>query len=196
MATMTIRPEGRRDVAAREALLDAAFGDARFARTAERLREGRLPANGLSFVACGAAGLIGTVRLWNISAGPGRPALLLGPLAVAPHARNRGVGAALVEHAVQAARDAGHAAVLLVGDAPYYGRLGFSAEKTGALWLPGPYERERLLACETASAALDGARGLVSPTGRAAPAPNAKYDLAALVASVVRNDNNPAPRAA
>ena len=196
MATMTIRPEGRRDVAAREALLDAAFGDARFARTAERLREGRLPAKGLSFVACGAAGLIGTVRLWNISAGPSRPALLLGPLAVASHARNEGVGTALVDHALWAARDAGHAAVLLVGDAPYYGRFGFSADKAGALWLPGPYERERLLACEIEPGALDGARGLVSATGRRLPPPFTKQDLAALVASLVRNDNKPAPRAA
>jgi len=196
MATMTIRPEGRRDVAAREALLDAAFGAARLAKTAERLREGRLPAKGLSFVAHNGAGLIGTVRLWNISAGPGRPALLLGPLTVASHARKEGVGATLVHHALAAARDAGHAAVLLVGDTPYYGRFGFSADKTGALWLPGPYERERLLACEIAPGALDGARGLVSAAGRRLPAPYTKQDLAALVASLVRNDNKPAPRAA
>ena len=142
------------------------------------------------------AGLIGTVRLWNISAGPGRPALLLGPLTVASHARKEGVGATLVHHALAAARDAGHAAVLLVGDTPYYGRFGFSADKTGALWLPGPYERERLLACEIAPGALDGARGLVSAAGRRLPAPYTKQDLAALVASLVRNDDKPAPRAA
>ena len=194
MATMTIRPEGRRDVAAREALLDAAFGDARFAKTAERLREGRLPAKGLSFVAHNGAGLIGTVRLWNISAGPHCPALLLGPLAVASHARNQGVGAALVQHALQTAHHDGHAAVLLVGDAPYYDRFGFSVEKTVALWLPGPYERERLLACEIEAGALNGARGLVSATGW--PVPHVEPNLAALVASVVRNDNKSAPRAA
>jgi predicted N-acetyltransferase YhbS len=194
MATMTIRPEGRRDVAAREALLDAAFGDARFAKTAERLREGRLPAKGLSFVAHNGAGMIGTMRLWNISAGPNCPALLLGPLAVASHARSQGVGAALVQHALRTAHAAGHAAVLLVGDAPYYGRFGFSADKTGALWLPGPYERERLLACELMPAALDRARGLVSATGW--PVPHVEPNLAALVASVVRNDNRAAPRAA
>jgi len=196
MATMTIRPEGRRDVAAREALLDAAFGEARFARTAERLREGRVPAKGLSFIAGNGAGVIGTVRLWNIAAGPGHPALLLGPLAVASHARNQGVGAALVQHALRAASAAGHAAVLLVGDAPYYGRFGFSAAKTGALWLPGPYERERLLACELVPGALDRARGLVGATGRRLPAPYTRQDLAALVASLVRNDNKLAPRAA
>jgi predicted N-acetyltransferase YhbS len=192
MAQMSIRRESRHDVAAREALLDAAFGEGRFAKTAERLREGRLPAKSLSFVACTEAGVIGTVRLWNISAGANRPALLLGPLTVAQHARNRGVGAALVRHSLHAARAAGHAAVLLVGDAPYYGRFGFSDAKTGALWLPGPYERHRLLGCEIEPGALDGARGLISATEQ----PQAKPDLNALVASLVRNHNIPAPRAA
>jgi predicted N-acetyltransferase YhbS len=166
-----IRPETRRDLAAREALLDAAFGEARLAKIAQRLRENRLPAEHLSFVACRDGKLIGTVRLWNVSAGPGRPALLLGPLAVARECRNGGIGAALVRHALAAAAACGHAAVLLVGDAPYYGRFGFSSEKTGALWLPGPYERHRLLACELRPGALDGALGPVTATGRtAAPA--------------------------
>jgi predicted N-acetyltransferase YhbS len=164
---MTIRTEAKRDVAAREALLDAALGAARFAKAAERLRDGRLPAHGLAFVACDRGKLVGTVRLWDVSAG-GRPALLLGPLAVASHRRNQGVGAALVRHALTAATARGHAAVLLVGDAPYYARFGFAAEKTADLWLRGPYERDRLLACELRPGALDGARGLISATGRAA----------------------------
>src|SRR5262245_57896142 len=189
MATMTIRPEGRRDVAAREALLDAAFGEARLAKTAERLREGRVPAKGLSFIAGNGAGVIGTVRLWNIAAGPGHPALLLGPLAVASHARNQGVGAALVQHALRAASAAGHAGVLLVGDAPYYGRFGFSAAEIGSLWLPGPYEPERLLACELAPGARDRPRRLVRARRRRPPSPYTRQDLAALVASLVRNDN-------
>jgi predicted N-acetyltransferase YhbS len=107
---------------------------------------------------------------------------LLGPLAVASDARNRGTGAALMRHALRAAQRRGHGGVLLVGDAPYYGRFGFSAEKTGALWLPGPYETHRLLACELVEGALDGARGLISATGRPAPLP----DLAALVAAARR----------
>ena len=53
----------------------------------------------------------------------------------------------------------GHRAILLVGDAPYYARFGFSAEKTGSLAMPGPYERHRLLALELVEGALDGARG-------------------------------------
>ncbi|MBV8827031.1 MAG: N-acetyltransferase [Bradyrhizobiaceae bacterium] len=189
---ITIRPETIRDIVAREALLDEALGAARFTKAAERLREDRLPAEWLSFVACREGKLVGTVRLWNVSAGPGRPALLLGPLAVARHCRSAGIGTALMRRAMAAASSEGYAAVLLVGDAPYYARFGFSAEKTGDLWLPGPYERDRLLACELRAGALDGARGLISATGRHAPKP----DLAALVTNFTRNDITAPPRRA
>jgi predicted N-acetyltransferase YhbS len=167
--TFKIRHETPFDVPHREALLDAAFGEARFTKTAERLREHRLPERGLSFAACADGRLVGTVRLWNISAGPGRPALLLGPLAVATDFRGCGVGGALMRHALEQVQRRRHRAVLLVGDAPYYGRFGFTAEQTGALWLPGPYERGRLLACELMPGALAGARGLINPTGRVEP---------------------------
>jgi predicted N-acetyltransferase YhbS len=166
---ITIRHETSFDNAWREALLDGAFGDGRFSKTAERLREHRLPEDGLSFVACAGRRVIGTVRLWNITAGPRRPALLLGPLAVAPDFRERGVGGDLIRRALEQAQRRGHQAVLLVGDAPYYGRFGFTAEKTGALRLPGPYARDRLLARELVPGALGGARGLVSATGRGEP---------------------------
>jgi predicted N-acetyltransferase YhbS len=166
---ITIRHETPFDVARREALLDAAFGDGRFGKTAERLREERLPAEGLSFVACADGRLIGTVRLWSIAAGPGRPALLLGPLAVAAAFRQCGIGGDLMRHALDEAQRHGHQSVLLVGDAPYYGRFGFTAEKTRALSLPGPYARDRLLARELVPGALKGARGLVRATGRSEP---------------------------
>ena len=182
-----IRDENLRDVEAREALLDEAFGDCRFAKTCERLREGRLAAAGLSLVAVSADGkdeaagrLLGTVRLWSVSAGPGRPALLLGPLAVAGERRGQGIGAALMTAALARAHALGHRAVLLVGDEPYYGRFGFGAGLTGGLWVPGPVERERFLARELVPGALTGARGLVSPAGDRQPLP----DLAALVAAV------------
>jgi predicted N-acetyltransferase YhbS len=191
MAMITISYETAFDVAAREALLDAAFGEARFAKTAQRLREDRLPTDGLSFVARSGGQFIGTVRLWDVSAGPGCPALLLGPLAVAASARNRGVGSALMRHALTEARDRRHAAVLLVGDAPYYGRFGFSGEKMGGLWLPGPFERHRLLGCELVPGAFDNARGLVNATGRREPKP----DLAVLWQRAV-NDRSLAPHAA
>jgi predicted N-acetyltransferase YhbS len=166
MRMITIREETPFDVAPREALLDAAFGDARFAKTAERLREQRRAADGLSFVACADDGrLIGTVRLWNIAAGRGRPALLLGPIAVDADFRCFGIGAALMRHALACAEARGHGAVLLVGDAPYYDRFGFTTEATGTLTLPGPYARERFLARELVPGALAGAQGLVSATG-------------------------------
>ena len=175
---VTIREEAFRDVAAREALLDAAYGDARFTKTSERLREGRLPADGLSLVAVDHGRVVGTVRLWQVTAGPGRAALLLGPLAVDPAHRNRGIGTTLMRRAIARARLAGHRLILLVGDAPYYGRFGFTAEKTGELWMPGRFERERLLALELKADALAGARGMIAATGQFAPVP----DLALLVA--------------
>lgn len=160
-----IREELPTDVAARERLLDASFGDGRFEKTCERLREGRKPADGLSLVLERDGALVGTVRLWHVSAGPGRPALMLGPIAIDGRLRGLGLGAKLMREALARAKALGHGAVLLVGDAPYYARFGFSAERTGALRLPGPFERDRLLALELSPGALDGARGLVAATG-------------------------------
>jgi predicted N-acetyltransferase YhbS len=176
----TIQHETPFDGARREALLTDVLGEARFTKTSARLREHRLPAEGLSFVARAKRRVIGSVQLWNISAGPRRPALLLGPLAVTADCRNRGVGTALVHRALNEAREGGHRIVLLVGDAGYYDRFGFSSEKTQSLWLPGPHERHRLLAVELAAGALDGAHGLVHATGRFIPKP----DLSALVAGL------------
>ena len=156
---ISFRTERPADVAAREALLDVAYGPVRFTKPSQRLREQRDPA--LSLVALEQGRVIGTVRLWPVSAGTSRPALLLGPLAVYPDCRRRGVGAALMRRALRAAQEAGHAAVLLVGDASYYGRFGFTAEKTQALSIPGPYEPERLLALELAPGALDRAHGVI-----------------------------------
>jgi predicted N-acetyltransferase YhbS len=157
----TIRKEKPADTAAREALLDLAYGPVRFSKTSELLRAGRQAARGLSFVAIDEGRLVGTVRLWTAMAGANRPALLLGPLAVHPDHRNRGIGSALMWHALACARRLGHRAVLLVGDAGYYGRFGFSAERTGKLWLPGPYEPHRLLGLELRPGALEDARGLI-----------------------------------
>jgi predicted N-acetyltransferase YhbS len=159
-----VRTERPSDVVAREALLDASFGAGRHARTCQLLRDGRKPAEGLALAAIGNRKLIGTVRLWHINAG-GIPALALGPLAVAASHRRLGVGAALMKRALDLAQADGHGAVILLGDAPYYGRFGFSALKTGSLLLPGPFERDRLLAVELREAALEGASGLIVPTG-------------------------------
>jgi predicted N-acetyltransferase YhbS len=156
---IAIRPEKPADIAARETLLDVAYGVSRFAKPSQRLREGREPA--FSFVAFEHGRLVGTVRLWRVSAGAGRPALLLGPLAVHPDCRQRGIGSALMRRAIRAARVAGHRALVLVGDAAYYGRFGFTAAGAGALSIPGQVERDRLLALELVPAALAGARGRI-----------------------------------
>jgi predicted N-acetyltransferase YhbS len=169
---ITLHHERSGDIAAREALLDQAFGRTRRRKTSERLRAGRLPAEGLAFIAADGKRVVGTARLWNIACGSGEPALLLGPVAVEASCRNRGIGAALVRHAVAQARRLGHSAVILVGDAPYYSRFGFTAEKTAVIRLPGPVERHRLLALELVSGALDAAHGMVSATGRLTQKPD------------------------
>jgi predicted N-acetyltransferase YhbS len=189
---VTIRTERPADAAARETLLDAAYGPARFTKASERLREGRRPADQLSFVATERGRVIGTVRLWHVWAGPGRAALLLGPLAVHPDRRNRGIGGRLMQHALEAARKLGHAAVLLVGDASYYSRFGFAGGKTADLRMPGHYERDRLLALELTPDALEGARGLIGAAGKLAPQP----DLKALVAAYQGSHRDVMPRAA
>src|SRR6187399_2389253 len=185
VAPFAIRAERASDAVAREALLDACFGENRHTRTCQRLRDGRAPAEGLALSAVRQGRLVGSVRLWHVSAG-GKPALMLGPLAVEPSSRQLGVGAALMDHALAAAKARGHHAVILLGDAPYYARFGFSAGKTGELSLPGPFERDRLLGLELREGALDGAWGMITP-----PAPVLKT-RASRVAKALR----PAPHAA
>ncbi|WP_246749826.1 GNAT family N-acetyltransferase [Mesorhizobium caraganae] len=165
---IVIVAETAADIASREALLDDAMGPKRRKKSSEKLRRGRRPSEGLAFVVRDAAGaVVGTVRLWDVRVGEGGPAaLLLGPLAVDPALKNAGIGSALMRHALAEAARLGHAAILLVGDAPYYGRFGFSADKTGSLAMPGPYERHRLLALELVEGALDGAHGTVKAAGR------------------------------
>lgn len=166
-----IRTERPDDRAAIERLLDAAFGLDRHEKTAQRLRDGRLPADGLAFTAHSAAELVGTISLWEVTAGCGRPALLLGPVAVAGHLRGKGVGAKLVRYGLNQAAARGHGAVILIGDAPYYGGFGFTRSLTEGLTLPGPVESERFLGLELRPGALSGARGPVTASGRMALPP-------------------------
>ncbi len=175
-APFAIRAERASDVAAREALLDACFGETRHARTCQRLRDGRVPAEGLAFSAVHRGRLVGTVRLWHASAG-GVPALVLGPLAVDASCRSLGLGAVLMQHAIAAAKARGHDAVILLGDAAYYARFGFTADKTAGLSLPGAFEQERLLALELRDGALDGASGMIAATGHKARRPRTAAGL-------------------
>jgi len=162
-----IRTETAADAPARERLLDRAFGKTRRRKTSERLREGRLPSEGLAFTAVDVKGkLVGTIRLWDVVAGSAGRALLLGPLAVDCKHQGKGIGAALMRHAMAEAKMLGHASIILVGDAPYYARFGFSRTLMADLHLPGPVDRARFLGNELIPGALDGAEGLVAGCGR------------------------------
>jgi predicted N-acetyltransferase YhbS len=164
-----ISQEAPAEADAREALLDRAIGPGRFLKPSERLRRGRLPAEGLALVARFGADIVGSVRLWHVAAGDGRPALLLGPLAIDPDWQGQGIGSALMETAIAGAGALGHDAILLVGDAPYYSRFGFSAEHTRLLRMPAPVLRRRFLGLELRPGALAGAAGKVVATGQPAP---------------------------
>lgn len=171
-SVFTIDAENAGDVVARENLLDRAMGANRRKKSSEKIRRGRVPAEGLALVARDRDGhVIGTVRLWNVEAGvnaEGTPinALLLGPLAVDASFEGKGVGSALMRAAMLEAKNRGHGAILLVGDAPYYERFGFFSGKAQHLVMPGPFERSRFLALELIEGWLDGAAGMIVPSGR------------------------------
>jgi predicted N-acetyltransferase YhbS len=173
-----IRAETPRDFLAREALLDRAFGPGRWRKTCERLRENRLPAEGLAFTAVQNGILVGTLRFWSVEAG-GRDALMLGPIAVSASVRSQGLGGKMIRLGLERARALGHQAVILVGDAPYYERFGFSRAGAETLDLPGPVDLARFLALELQPGALDGAQGMVRATGAFAPSAEDRRLLAA-----------------
>jgi len=150
-----------------EALLDLSFGGGRAAKTVYRLREGVAPLAELCFVAIEGGVVQGTIRYWPVTIGDGLPALLLGPIAVAEERRSEGLGAVLIEHSLARAATLGHRIVLLVGDAPYYGRFGFRRDLALGLTLPGPVDLERFLALDLVPGALEGVAGEV---GRAVAA--------------------------
>lgn len=158
-STPLIRNEEPRDAQGVAALVERAFGPGRYAKAAERLREGNTPRLDLSFVAEVDGRLAGSVRLWPIRIG-GRPAMLLGPIAVDADQRGNGLGRALVEHACEAAKAAGEAAVLLVGDAPWFERTGFGHAPEAIM--PGPVDQRRVLVKGLRAEAADLA-GPVTP---------------------------------
>ncbi len=137
-------PETLADRAIIDALIDDIFGPGRFAKTAERLREGNTPLLDLSFVCWRGAEPVGCVRQWPILIG-GAPVVFLGPFAVEADQRKHGLGAMLIQRACEAAAAAGHDAILLVGDQPYFGPLGFEPVPAGRIELPGPVDPRRVL---------------------------------------------------
>ena len=166
---VTIELERGGDAAAIASLLDDAFGPERHRKTAQRLREGQAPV--LSLVAREDDRLIGTLRFWSVRIGRRHRALLLGPVAVDKTHRSRGIGAWLINTGLARVRAMGHRAVILVGDAPYYGRFGFSTASTEGMTLPGPVDRARFLGLELENGALAGVSGRITadPEARTLP---------------------------
>ncbi|WP_421739339.1 GNAT family N-acetyltransferase [Caulobacter sp.] len=147
--------------AAVTALIDRVFGPGRFAKVSERLREGNRLLADCSFVAMRGGQPVGCVRMWPVSIG-GAPVAFLGPLAVDPDERSAGLGQTLVETACEAARAAGWKAVLLVGDAPYFTRAGFSAAHTAGVAMPGPVDQRRVLLKALVEGGDEGLSGRVA----------------------------------
>src|SRR5690606_4281695 len=147
-----------------DAINEEAFGPGRFARAAYRIREGGPHERSLSFVAVAGDGVIASVRMTRIAAGTGQ-ALLLGPLAVRPAWKNLGIGRRLVAMALEAAARAAFPAVILVGDEPYYGPLGFARLPPGQVTMPRPVDPGRILVAEIVPDAAAGLSGEIRHAG-------------------------------
>lgn len=160
--SLTILPEKPNDADAIERLHERTFGPGRFVLSAYRLREHVDHLLDLSFTARIGTLLVGSVRQLPICIGD-TPALMLGPLTVEPPFRKRGVGRALLDRALADARKAGHRLVVLVGDEPYYGRVGFKVVPKGRAIMPGPVDHSRLLVAELVDGAFDGVSGEIRP---------------------------------
>ena len=157
-----IRTEEARDLAGIETLYRKSFGAAP-ASPVSYLRDQSPMESDLCLIAEDKGEIVGTLRFWPVSIGPVTPALLLGPVAVAPGWYTRGLGAQLINLGLGRARDAGHRLVLLVGDGPYYGRFGFSRHVTQGLMLASPVEPERFLGLELVPGAMHGVSGEIRP---------------------------------
>ena len=139
-----IRPECAEDAPLVELLNAVSFGPGRYAKSAYRLREGVDPVAGLSFVAVDGSNLLGSIRFWPVAIGMDK-SLLLGPLAVQPDLRGRGIGIALMKHAIAEARAQSYPSIILVGDEPYYVRVGVARLAPGRIRFPGPVDPARIL---------------------------------------------------
>ena len=160
MTAIAYRPELPADAPLIAALIDRAFGPGRHAKAADRLREGNTLIPDLSFTAWDGETLVGSVRLWPVAIG-GASVVFLGPIAVEAQLRKHRIGQTLVEMACEAAA-AGWRAVLLVGDAPYFGRVGFDAAPAKAVRMPGPVDQRRVLLKALREGGADGLAGLVT----------------------------------
>ncbi|MCZ8316432.1 N-acetyltransferase [Phreatobacter sp.] len=159
--SLDLHPETPADHAAIERLHERAFGPGRFARTAFRLREGVEAYHSLCFTARVGTLLVGSIRLSPVEIGPGTACVLLGPITIDPAFQSKGIGGALMRRAMDQAKAEGHRLIMLVGDAPYYERFGFTVVPQGRLALPGPVDPRRLLVAELVPGAFEGVSGPV-----------------------------------
>jgi predicted N-acetyltransferase YhbS len=155
-----IRAERPEDAPLVDALTAQSFGPGRYAKSAYRLREGIDAEPGLSFVAVEDGILRGSMRFWAVTVGKDS-SLLLGPLAVQSDQRGRGIGIALMQKGLEEAKKKGHKSAILVGDAPYYARVGFAPVKGNRIKFPGPVDPARILGIALADSALDTLEGTV-----------------------------------
>ncbi|WP_296744138.1 GNAT family N-acetyltransferase [Mesorhizobium sp.] len=144
LADVKYLPETPAHDAEIEAINDEAFGPGRFVLAAYKIREAGGHDRSMSFVAEKDGTVIASVRMTRVAAGAGR-ALMLGPLAVRPAFKNLGIGRRLVAIALEEAARSGAPAVMLVGDEPYYGPLGFKRFPRGQISMPRPVDLDRLL---------------------------------------------------
>ncbi|MEO1536565.1 MAG: N-acetyltransferase [Pseudomonadota bacterium] len=154
---MELKPEAAEDWWEVEALYDLAFAPGREALSSYRLRDGIAPVSGLCLVARDALGIVGgAIRYWPVHVGDA-DALLLGPVAVHPTRQGEGLGRMLIEASLQSA--SGWDRVMLVGDAPYYGRFGFF--QLPKVHMPPPTNPERVLGRELSPGTWSGVEGTV-----------------------------------
>ncbi len=148
--------------AAIEAIAAEAFGPGRFTRAAERVRERSPHDPALSLVAILGHEVVGSVRQSRVAIG-GVPVLMLGPLAVRPRFKKRGIGRTLMAMAAETAARAGERAIFLVGDRAYYMPLGYRPLPLGSVTMPGPVDEARILGLSLVPGAWDGVSGAVEP---------------------------------
>ncbi len=126
-----------------ENLYDLCFAPGREGLSSYRLREGVPPVAALSMVARDEAGILAAaIRYWPVLVGGAR-SLLLGPVAVHPTRQGEGIGGRLIRESLATAEALGWQRVMLVGDAPYYARFGFTP--LSGVNMPPPTNPERIL---------------------------------------------------
>ncbi len=157
-----IRPESTADKRDILALHEESFGPGRFSRTAYRIREQVTTAKQIALTAWYDDRLAGAIQFTAIRIGGKSGAMLLGPLAIAPAFKNMGCGIKLMKEGLEQAAADGFALVILIGDLPYYQRVGFGRIPAGQIMLPGPADPARLLAVSLKEDALGQFSGLVS----------------------------------